>query len=372
MRNAAFRSLPLFLFTLVCLAAPAGTKPGSPQTGETQAGISQELATMYEADQSVRKRFAFLSKEEQQEMVRADTRHRTRVLEILRTDGLRSGEDFYHAAMILQHSNPGTPDYTLEHYLLAHALASVAAFEGHEKARWLSAATLDRYFFWTEQAQFFGTQYVRDEDGNWKPGPYSEFLTGALETTFRLPARVKEGKPREDQNAASEKGSGEPTVSQELAERYGADQEDRKNLAALGSQTVMERDHERLRRVLEIVNGDGLRSGEDYYHAAMILQHSNPKAEGYTPQHYLLAHALATVAGFHGHKQGKWLSAAALDRYLDFSKQKQFFGTQYERDGEGLWQPGHHSEFLTDALRRQFHLPSQTEQEKRAAGWNQR
>ena len=154
------------------------------------------------------------------------------------------------------------------------------------------------------------------------------------------------------------------STSSELAEMYRADQNDRKNMTTLGGETLMERDRKRLARVLELVEQEELAGAGDYYHAAMILQHSSPGSEGYKPEHYLLAHALAVVAGFKGHEKARWLSAAALDRYFFWTDREQFYGTQFRKDAGGHWQPGRASELLTGALRREFGLPPSDEKRR--------
>ena len=156
-------------------------------------------------------------------------------------------------------------------------------------------------------------------------------------------------------------------ISSELAEMHRADQADRQS--PINWEVVSPRDLQRRGRVLEIIREEKLATAEDYYHAAMVFQHSNPGAEDYSPQQYLLAHALAMIAGFKGHEQAKWLSAAALDRYLTFTKQEQFFGTQYVRDNNNLWRPGDYSRMLTGKLRREFGLNAE-EMRKRAESFN--
>ena len=66
---------------------------------------------------------------------------------------VRTGTDYYHAALIFQHGQ--NPD----DYLLAHVLAMDAVAMGSKEARWLSAATLDRYLLSIWQPQVFGTQF---------------------------------------------------------------------------------------------------------------------------------------------------------------------------------------------------------------------
>ncbi len=157
-------------------------------------------------------------------------------------------------------------------------------------------------------------------------------------------------------------------ISGELAEMYRTDQADRQTSQVRGKK-LAERDRQRRNRAMEILRQGALATAEDYYHAAMIFQHSNPGAEDYSPQQYLLAHTLAMIAGFKGHEKAKWLSAASLDRYLTFTKQKQFFGTQYQQDKNNLWRPGDYNRMLTDTLRGEFGLNAE-EMQKRAESFN--
>ncbi len=69
---------------------------------------------------------------------------------------ITSGVDLYEAAFVFQHGETA-PDY-----LLAHVLALDALTKGFDRARWLSAATLDRYLQLVGQPQVFGTQYPFD------------------------------------------------------------------------------------------------------------------------------------------------------------------------------------------------------------------
>ena len=62
-----------------------------------------------------------------------------------------------------------------------------AAFEGHERARWLAAASLDRYLVYEKMPQFFGTQFEQDENGRWGPGRFDD-LTQILREDFELPS----------------------------------------------------------------------------------------------------------------------------------------------------------------------------------------
>lgn len=72
---------------------------------------------------------------------------------MLARPGLR-GEDYYYAAYLFQHGQK--PD----DFLFAHVLATEAVALGYTRAKWISAATLDRYLQTIGQKQIFGTQYL--------------------------------------------------------------------------------------------------------------------------------------------------------------------------------------------------------------------
>jgi hypothetical protein len=69
---------------------------------------------------------------------------------------LESADDYYHAAMIFQHGE------TLDEIRQACHLANEALTLGSESARWLSAATLDRWLMYQGKPQKYGTQFVPD------------------------------------------------------------------------------------------------------------------------------------------------------------------------------------------------------------------
>ena len=157
------------------------------------------------------------------------------------------------------------------------------------------------------------------------------------------------------------------TVSEELAKLYQADQADRDSdwskLSPQEFEALQARDRQRRERVREIVRARQLSTADDYFYAATILQHGNE------PQHFLLAHVLANIAAFRGHKDGKWLSAATLDRYLASTKQDQFFGTQFFAEGSLSFQdmklhPPLNG-LVTETLQKEFNVPPPEETLKR-------
>ena len=64
-----------------------------------------------------------------------------------------SGEQYFYAAYLFQHGQSAND------YLFAHILATQAIALGYTRAKWISAATLDRYLQQIGQKQVFGTQY---------------------------------------------------------------------------------------------------------------------------------------------------------------------------------------------------------------------
>jgi len=161
---------------------------------------------------------------------------------------------------------------------------------------------------------------------------------------------------------------GEKSRAVELKELYEADQADRSHATPPTPEQwkeIVQRDKERRDRVLALVRSGALNRADDYFRAAMVLQH----AEG--SEHVLIAHILATVAGFKGHEAGRWLSAAALDRYLHRIEQPQMLGTQFVRDGSDRpWSQGKYDPWLPDSIRAEYGVPPIEEQEARVDKMN--
>ncbi len=165
-------------------------------------------------------------------------------------------------------------------------------------------------------------------------------------------------------------------VTEELRALYQADQVDRQFTSPPTDEdwkVISARDAERQARVCELLRGDRLAVPEDFYHAAMILQH------GETAEDALLAHILATAAGFMGDERGYWLSAAALDRFLLRTRMPQRLGTQYvtasvedpfDIDDTQPWSQGPYIRWLPDSIREIFGVESLSEQEARVRAMN--
>ncbi len=165
----------------------------------------------------------------------------------------------------------------------------------------------------------------------------------------------------------------------ELKAIFIADQRDRGNdpfaqkgdpqPVALSDAEVRKNDDERDVKVKGMLDGGLIRTGTDFYRAALVYQHSG------TPEGFLLAHVLATVAISKGYQSALWLSASSLDRYLTVTGKKQLFGTQFH----AMPKPGAPSSYefvqddiepnlVSDALRAQLCVLPVTAQSKGLPG----
>ena len=117
-----------------------------------------ELKELYEADLAERDKSASISEEE---LLLRDRKRRDQVRIIIEKGGLRTAGDYHHAALVCQHGE------ILGDYKLANDLARTAMEMGDERAKWLYAATLDRWLVSTGKPQKFGTQFKQDQDGQW-------------------------------------------------------------------------------------------------------------------------------------------------------------------------------------------------------------
>lgn len=118
-------------------------------------------------------------------------------------------------------------------------------------------------------------------------------------------------------------------VNKELYQLYKTDQLDRQrdwsNLPVDSNRAIYERDRARIKRVKQIVATDSLILADDYFHAALVMQHGKDSTE------YKLAWKLASKAAELNPQllNAAWLSAAAEDRYLQSVGKPQVWGTQW-------------------------------------------
>lgn len=120
--------------------------------------------------------------------------------------------------------------------------------------------------------------------------------------------------------------------SAELKQLEQADQDDRPNTQLRPGAEA--RDRERRQRVGQIFGEGCFKTGADFANAAMVYQHGGDmygSAQGQVralaPEQLFQAFLWAKRATELG-TDAKWLTAAAIDRYLQYSGHKQLFGTQ--------------------------------------------
>ena len=118
----------------------------------------------------------------------------------------------------------------------------------------------------------------------------------------------------------------------ELAKMFKEDQSDRRDCPDEGPCFIVPaRDKDRQQAALELLRSGQVRTANDYFHAALIFQHSRSAEDN------ALAHALASIAARIDprHRGAKWLAAAAWDRTLMRRGKPQWYGTQYAKSSAG-------------------------------------
>lgn len=164
-------------------------------TSTVMSPHTQELRDLFEQDQAIRANgFQGITSEELKVVLEADGKRKARVLELLALDALILPEDCYRAAMVLQHGDEPAD------FLMAHVLASAAAQDGHEAARWLSAASLDRYLMSVDQPQVFRTQFHSSGGGPWTQDPALDLLGGGLRASFGVPSLADSKRSLQEMN----------------------------------------------------------------------------------------------------------------------------------------------------------------------------
>jgi hypothetical protein len=184
----------LTFITLCSLALVAQTSaPKAQKSPETQKTVHQLFLEDQEDLQAGADGMARFTEEEYQQRVAARQA-------MLAAGEVKAGGDFRDAAVIFQHGK------TADDFLFAHILAMEAMARGTANARWIVAATLDRYLQFIKEPQVFGTQYLADPNvplplhagGTFVPfgrtlGPYNEsFLSDKIRTDFCVPTLAQQ------------------------------------------------------------------------------------------------------------------------------------------------------------------------------------
>lgn len=125
------------------------------------AARSAELKSLYETDQSERADGTL-----KPGTLERDRQRRQRVGAIFGEGCFKTAADFYNAAMVYQHGGDSTfsqatgmtglaPEQVFQTFLWAKRAVEL----GHTDGKWLMAASIDRYLWYTGKKQLFGTQF---------------------------------------------------------------------------------------------------------------------------------------------------------------------------------------------------------------------
>src|SRR5262245_6991109 len=187
-------ALLLLALAALCLR-PLSLPTRAEPPGKAAAQDNEELARLSHEDQDDRRAADI----DWSVVEPRDRKREARVLELYKTNQLQTGADHYHAAMLLQHGRAP------EDYLLAHELCVVAVGKGDERAKWLAAASEDRFLMTIGRAQRFGTQFRSEgTDGPMRLYKTEPGVTDELRKALGVPA-LKEAEARAAQMTEEQK-----------------------------------------------------------------------------------------------------------------------------------------------------------------------
>jgi hypothetical protein len=106
----------------------------------------------------------------------------------------------------------------------------------------------------------------------------------------------------------------------------------REDIASRSGQTIARTDQERLKLALAALGSGAVKTPEDKFNAALVLQHTGAtfcdgRLVSLSADNYLLAHHLAKSAFEEGYTRARYLVAQSIDRYLSMTEGYQKFGT---------------------------------------------
>jgi hypothetical protein len=129
--------------------------------------LNNELASLFKTDKQERIDQPKANTPEYKDMRARDLQRRERVMAIAAANGRQIAEDYYHAAQMMNHGD------TIEDARNAHLFALRSSDLGYRPARWLAAASYDRWQMYQGKPQKFGTNYEHDgrEDRLWDVDP---------------------------------------------------------------------------------------------------------------------------------------------------------------------------------------------------------
>lgn len=292
------RSISLGACALALASAPA---LGQKASKASQKEVSKELKELYESDQKDQNDELW-NESSDDEFSRRQKERRDRVMAVIEAEMLADLKDWNHAAMLLQHGQ------SADDFLLAHILSLPPAIADEPFARFMCAATLDRFLQTCGRAQIFTTQSGAADPSVYAPiEPFDDSMSESLRAVFGLP-------PLPGREEAQKKGKG--SSAKELPKLLELSRKE----PAAGAEVP-----EWLERTRALVLAGAPASEKDLDLAARILLASP------APEDLLSAHVLSLCSAFRSKSAAaRALCAETLDHLLLSMKRAQRFDTVKE------------------------------------------
>jgi tetratricopeptide (TPR) repeat protein len=147
--------------------------------------INMQLYLLFQADQS--DRFNYREGQDWGEIARKDSLRQEKVARMIDDGQLKVSDDYYHAGMIFHHGRDSTA-YKIAEWLANKALEMDST---SDNARWLIAATKDRYLWSINQPQWYGTQNHL-LNGKWTLDPIDTTAVTDTDRAFHRIATLKQ------------------------------------------------------------------------------------------------------------------------------------------------------------------------------------
>jgi hypothetical protein len=159
--------------------------------------MNEELKRLFEADQAERIEHPDYGTPDYWALRERDRQRRQQVTEMIESGTCTTTKDYFHAALIFQHGDE------LDEIWQAHQLAKQSVELGHTPARWLAAASLDRWLMYQGQPQKYGTQFVPDSKRHrlWDVEPTT---TDADRAAWGVPSLAEQLARAEEMNQSGE------------------------------------------------------------------------------------------------------------------------------------------------------------------------
>ena len=246
-----------------------------------------ELEALKKVDQSDRHFVSTPQEIDWENISKRDAARQQRVRELLLADQVHTARDFDNAALIMQHGNKPSD------YLLAHELASIAAYKGNFGS--LPALAQDRWLDSIGKQQRWGSQF--DWEGKVKPlQTKGVVVTDQMRRDLLLPALDEIQQLGMKASMAN------------LKEKIAYIELRMDNSRWQSSKLLANKPS--IAEALSAVQRGELNTAEDYANATIAL------ATSQKPDELLLAHELSIIAMARKSPKAPRLFARTLDRYL--------------------------------------------------------